>query len=339
MNLDDFNIESLSDEQLAGQRLMVGFEGQELNRDLEFLIGTLKVGGIILFAGNVSTPDQVKALCASAQEYAAACKQPPLLIAIDQEGGQVARLKEPFTQFSGNPAMRGEADAASFADVTAKELCQVGINMNMAPVMDVGFPDIDSVMAQRVFGNDPKWVSRLGLTIINGLQQKKIMAVAKHFPGIGRTTLDSHLYLPVLDTPLEEMEATDLVPFRAAIEAGVSGIMLSHILYRAIDPEWPASLSRRVAKELLRERMGYEGVVMTDDLDMKAIKHDIQTVIRQILAADIDISLICHKGPNIEAAFREILKRIRQNDRLKAAGMASVKRILNLKRRYLAMED
>ena len=194
---------------------MVGFDGTRLNEDLKFLIDHIKAAGIILFAANLETPDQIKDLCFTVQDYAESCGQPPLFIAIDQEGGQVARLKEPFTQFPGNPHIHHEKDAVHFAEVTAAELNQVGINMNMAPVMDVAPQDINSIMAKRAFGGDPDWVSRLGVKVIEHLQRNNIMAVAKHFPGIGRTIMDSHLDLPVQEDDLTAIERFDLIPFAA----------------------------------------------------------------------------------------------------------------------------
>lgn len=331
------DIEAFSDEQLAGQRLMVGFEGTELNKELMFLIDKLKVGGIILFAENLSNRNQIKQLSFSVQDYTRSCGQPPLLIAIDQEGGQVSRLKEPFTRFPGNPKMEGIEDAIRFASVTAAELKEVGINMNLAPVLDVVPKGVDSVMSGRAFGHDPMRISELGVTVIKHLQESKIMSVAKHFPGIGRTTIDSHIDMPSLNTDLKAMESTDLVPFEAAIQHEVSGIMVSHILYKAIDPKWPASLSSTITGDILRRRMGFEGIIMTDDLDMGAIKkhYDVKTVIRQILLADIDIALICHKGPDIESAFVEILNTLVSSQSQKAKGTKSVKRIVKLKRKYL----
>ena len=331
------DITAFSDEQSAGQRLMVGFDGTELNRDLMFLINTLKVGGIILFARNLSNPDQIKQLCSSVQEYARSCGRPPLFIAIDQEGGKVARLKEPFTRFPGNPKMKGVEDAAHFARITAGELVEVGINMNLAPVLDVAPEGVKSVMADRAFGHDPMRVSKLGVAVIEHLQQGKVMAVAKHFPGIGRTTLDSHYEMPALDVDVKSMGSTDLLPFEAAIKHDVAGIMLSHIFYKKIDPEWPASLSACVARDLLRKQMGFDGIITTDDLDMGAIKkhYDIRTVICQILLAGIDIALICHKGPDIENAFEVILKSFSDSNRIREKGAKSLIRILKLKRKYL----
>ena len=328
---------TFSDEQLAGQRLMAGFDGTTLNADLKFLINRLKAGGIILFSRNLDAPDQIKQLCDEIQNYARLCEQPPLFIAVDQEGGQVARLKEPFTQFPGNPYMKNEEDAIHFAQVTATELTRVGINMNMAPVMDVASGEINSIMAQRAFGGDPAWVTRLGVKVIEHLQSNNIIAVAKHFPGIGRTVLDSHMDLPMLDDDLSAFERMDLIPFDAGIQHGVSGVMLSHIFYKNLDPQWPASLSDKIAKTLLREQMGFDGLVLTDDLDMGAIvqHYDIQTTIRRILAAEIDLALICHKGPNIEIAYKTLLQEIMVSADMKAKGIESVKRIMKLKERYL----
>jgi len=163
------------------------------------------------------------------------------------------------------------------------------------------------------------------------------MAVAKHFPGIGRTVLDSHLEMPPLDADLQTLESSDLRPFYRALEYDVSGIMLSHILYSKIDKKWPASLSTKIAKDLLRVGMGFDGIVMTDDLDMGAIKnnYDIKAVIKQILMADIDITLICHKGPNIEIAYEKILKELKDSKSIKTKGKESVKRILETKEKYL----
>jgi beta-N-acetylhexosaminidase len=331
------DIASFSNEQSAGQRLMVGFDGTELNPDLKFLIKTLHVGGIILFARNLINPGQIKRLCSSVQEYARSCGRPPLFISIDQEGGKVARLKEPFTQFPGNPQMKGPEDAIHFARVTAAELTEIGVNMNLAPVLDVAPQDIDSVQATRVFGHDPLWVSELGTVVIDHLQSNNIMSVAKHFPGIGRIIVDPHDEISDLDIDADAMQTTDLLPFTAAIENNVAGIMLSHIRYPKMDARWPATLSAIIAHDLLRKQMGYGGVIMTDDLDMGAIKKhfDIKTVLRQILSADIDIALICHKGPDIENAFQEILKSFSDSNRIKEKGSQALKRIMNLKRKYL----
>lgn len=318
---------------------MAGFEGTSLDDEVKGLIADIKVGGLILFAYNIQTPEQVGALCRSAQKFAAACGQPPLLIAIDQEGGSVARLKEPFTRFPDAAQMTTPDAVDTFTTTTATDLKSIGINMNMAPVLDVAFEPGVSIMARRAYGTTPQMVAAQGTRVIRGLQQHTIMAVAKHFPGIGRTTLDSHFDLPVLDSvDLNTMQTSDLIPFRQAVSAHVAGVMLSHIRYPQIDPDWPASLSPIIVKDLLRKEMGYTGVIMTDDLDMGAIaKHyDMRTVVRQIIAADIDLALICHKGPHIPKAFDLLKEDISSNNR--NAHRQSVARIMALKNTYLKPE-
>ncbi len=317
---------------------MIGFDGTELGAETRALIAELHIGGLILFSQNLDTPEQIARLCRQAQAQAAACGLPPLFIAIDQEGGQVARLREPFTVFDGNPAMRGRNDAAHFGRVTAAELSALGINMDMAPVVDVAFT-ADSVMDRRAFAGDPARVAEMGVAVIEALQGNGVMAVAKHFPGIGRTTLDSHLDRPLLDTPWRELAASDLLPFEAAVRRGVSGVMLSHIVYRDRDPRWPASLSVKIAHDVLRDRMGYDGLVMTDDLDMGAIKkyYDIDTVMQRVLAADIDLALICHRGPDIARAYEVMLSELGKSARLRRRARRSAGRILATKEKYIPL--
>ncbi len=325
----------ISKKEMAGQRLMLGFEGIELNEDLKHIIGDINACGIILFKRNIETPEQVASLCKACQDYAKSCGIPPLFIAVDQEGGVVARLKEPFTLFKGNPFIESVREAGNFAFVTANELKQAGINMNFAPVLDIVPEGVDSIMKDRVFKGDAKNVSRLGIEVIHTLQSNGIMAVAKHFPGIGRTIKDSHFHLPVLDIDIETLKRSDMVPFVDANKEKVSGIMMSHILYPKLDRHWQASLSPLIGNDLLRSQMGYDGLVMTDDLDMKAIEHDMKTCIRQILRAGIDMALICHKGPDIDVAWQEIIKRLNEDERLYLKGQISVERILRYKKKYL----
>ncbi len=317
---------------------MAGFTGTRINAELKSLIGQLKIGGLILFSQNLQTPQQIRQLCLEAQQFARSCGQPPLFIAVDQEGGQVVRLKAPaFTEFAGNPAVKSERDAVHFAEVTATELAEVGINMNMAPVVDVAPDEVNSIMAGRAFGGDPHRVAQLGVAVIEHLQKNRILAVAKHFPGIGRTALDSHVELPVCDVGLSDLERFDLIPFKAAITGGVCAVMLSHVVYPQLDPRWPASLSTRIARDLLRRQLGFDGLVLTDDLDMGAIRHhhDIRTAMGRILAADVDMALVCHTGPNIEIAFVEILKTLGDDPGLKTRGIESVARIMAAKSKYI----
>ncbi len=331
------NPSSFPDKMLAGQRLIAGFDGPGFNDDLRFLIEQLNVAGIILFSGNLEGPEDIREMCAAAQSCAADCGLPPLLIAIDQEGGTVARLREPFTLFPGNAHINDYDAADRFGRISAVELGHIGVNMNFAPVMDVASLCENSIMKDRSFPGNPQNVARLGCRVIDSLQAGGIMAVAKHFPGLGRTTADSHIDRPSLETGPDEMAATDLVPFQAAIDSDVSAVMLSHILYTGWDRDWPAGMSVKIVKTLLRDKMGFDGVVMTDDLDMGAIvrHYDIKTVIRRVIEADIDLAMVCHRGPARQAAFDTLLEKICSDESAREASLRSVSRVLQLKRKCL----
>jgi beta-N-acetylhexosaminidase len=334
------DISNESADELAGQRLMLGFDGTRFDDDLRDLIARFRPGGLILFKRNVEDPDRLRALCADAQAFARSLGLPPLLFSIDQEGGAVARLGPPFTVFPGNPAMADEADAERFGRISAAELLDVGIGMNLAPVMDVVLPGEPSVMESRVFAGGPDRVARMGCRVVRALQENGVLAVAKHFPGIGRTVLDSHEDLPRMSESRAEIERVELPPFRAAVREGVAGIMLSHILYPALDPEWPAGLSVAIARDLLRGEMGYDGLVLTDDLDMGAIRRhfSIAEAIPRILAAEVDLILVCRPGPAQEQARDEIRRHIRADPDLRAAARRSAERILRAKRRVFPEE-
>ncbi len=325
---------ALSDEQLAGQLLMAGFHGTELNSGLKFFIDTLHIGGVILFSRNVESPGQLRRLCRSIQDYATGKTGSPLLIAIDQEGGRVARLRAPFTEFPGNPSMRGIEDVKRFVEITSRELKTAGVNMNLVPVLDVAPGGIDSVMAERAFGADPAWASKMGSEMIRGYQDRGVIPCAKHFPGIGRTSLDSHEVTPFSDLSLEELENFELVPFKSAIAQNVDSIMLSHVVYRKIDPDWPASLSVAVSSGLLRKRLGFQGVILTDDIEMGAIKKrfDMNVVVHQFLISEADIMLVCHDRSLVESVFGDIVKAAKDDPGIKEKMAASVNRIRRLKK-------
>jgi beta-N-acetylhexosaminidase len=320
---------------MPGQRLMLGFDGLELNAELKHLIKDIGAGGLILFRRNIETSEQVSCLCSDCQAYAKSSELPPLFIAIDQEGGAVARLREPFTVFKGNPFIETSEEARNFALITAKELKSIGVNMNFAPVLDIIPDGVDSIMKDRAFPGHPEKVALLGREVIRTFQENGIMAVGKHFPGIGRTVKDSHFFLPELETDIDTLTASDLVPFKIAHQADVAGIMLSHILYTDIDKTWPASLSHNIAWELLREQMQYKGLVMTDDLDMKAIEKDIETCMSRILRCGIDMALICHQGPNIDRAFEAVQRLLDEDETLNESAQKSVERILRYKKQYI----
>lgn len=328
------NLATWSPAQLAGQRLLVGFDGTRFDDALRTRIVDLKVGGLILFARNIVSPEQLAALCRAAQRCAADCGQPPLMIAIDQEGGRVARLPPPFTQFpEGAPGIATLAAAERFAAVTAAELAEAGVTVDLAPVMDVATPEGGGVMDRRALGSTPLAVAARGVAVISGLQSRGVMAVAKHFPGLGRTRLDSHLDLPALALEESELESHELIPFRAAAAAGVGGIMLAHLRCAAIDPDWPASLSAAAVEGWLRRRWGYRGLVLTDDLEMGAITRHfpLETAVRRAVAAGVDLLLVCHSLEKQRDAVGVIGEAIASEVRARRQAEIAVARILAAK--------
>ena len=316
---------------LAGQKLMVGFDGTVFNSDLEFLISKLKISGLVLFSRNIESPIQLKKLVNDIHKFAEKSNIPKLFIGIDQEGGQVARLKKPFVTFEGNPSINNKQEAEIFAKKQAFQLLDMKINMNFAPVLDVIPENFDSIMEKRAFTGNPENVGKLGCHIIKTMQKLNVLAVAKHFPGIGRTIHDSHFELPVVDRNIDELASEELIPFQMSINSKVSGIMLSHILYPKLDSTWQASLSPKIARHLLREKLSFNGLILTDDLDMKSVKHDIKTSARQILKSSLDIVLICHKGPKIEEMFNEFKRLLNKNSTYLESAKSSLQRILKLK--------
>lgn len=265
-------------EQKIGQVLMIGFDGLELHPELREMIECCHLGGLVLFARNVESPAQLASLTRDLQATARANGLPGLLLAIDQEGGRVARLTEDkgFTEFPSAMAMGATGDpylAHLAAVALAREMRAVGINADFAPVLDVNNNAANPVIGTRSFSFDPQQAADFGVSFLQGLQEEGILAFGKHFPGHGNTHQDSHFSLPVVNVGREQLEAVELLPFRAAIQAGVAGIMSAHISFPALDPDGlPATLSPRVLVDLLRLELGFEGLLATDSLEMGALE-------------------------------------------------------------------
>jgi len=307
--------------------------GTFLDENTDMLIRDYNIGGIILFSRNIQDPVQLAILCNQIQDKSIEYHGLPMFLAVDQEGGRVARLKRPFTEFSGNEAIGIAADplksAFEFGTVTAKEMKLVGLNMNMAPVIDVGRDNIETHLRGRIFGENPEVVGALGCTVINALQNSGILAVAKHFPGLGRTSIDPHLNLPSIDIDEGEIKKINLPPFNDAIKEHVAGIMTSHAIYPALDPERPATLSPRILIGLLREKMGFKGLIITDDLEMGAIEKKYSVAEGALLAfkAGADILLVCENQDNVYRAISLIRKKALQENQLNPRLEESFKRI------------
>lgn len=287
---------SATEEADARSLLLVGFTGTEVDPDLRDLVRS-GILGVILFGRNVESPAQVAALTADLKRTAAGS----LLVAVDQEGGAVRRLRAGFSQVPSMRlvgAMRDAALAHRVGRLLGRELRAVGIDLDLAPVLDVDTNPDNPVIGARSFSSDPAWVSALGVALGRGLEWEGVGACAKHFPGHGDTLVDSHRGLPRLGHALPRLEAVELLPFRAWIQAGFGAIMTAHILFEAIDRERPATLSKAVISGLLRERLGYQGAVLTDDLEMRAIADHVGRGPAAVLAieAGADVVLACAPG-------------------------------------------
>jgi len=324
---------------------MIGVPGPALDNETDELIREGHIGGVILFSRNIENPLQLAALCRDLQAAASKAQDSPLFLAVDQEGGRVARLKDPFKSFPGNAAIGTDEEpvkrAIEFATVTSNEMKIVGLNMNLAPVVDVQRGEIEKHLAGRSFGEDPEVVAYLGRTVVKHLQKNGIMAVAKHFPGLGRADVDPHFHLPKINIDLEEMEKINLLPFAAAIDEGVCGIMTSHAIYPALDHELPATLSPTVLTKVLRERMGFRGLTVTDDLEMGAIVTDrsVADGALESFQAGADILLICKDQTHAREGL-DALRQAASKGTISAERLAqSLKRIRETKTRFLVHRE
>ena len=330
-------IAEMTIEEKVGQLIMVGFEGTQANETIETYIRERFVGGVVLFSRNIQSPQQTAELTNELQRLAEATShQIPLFIGIDQEGGWVIRLKEGATVLPGNMALgaTGSIELAERAgEVTALELAAVGVNLNFAPVMDVNNNPQNPVIDRRSFGESPELVSRLGVAYIHGLQGNGVLGTAKHFPGHGDTTVDSHFDLPTVNHNRERIHALELQPFRAAIDADVAAIMTAHIVYPAFDPDRPATLSPAILTDLLREELGFDGLLITDDMEMKAIDERYRSGEAAVMAveAGADIVMVLWTPAKQIEVFDALLSAVKSGRISQTRLDQSVERILKSK--------
>jgi beta-N-acetylhexosaminidase len=293
----------------VGQLAIVGFNGHTLPAEVRQIAREFDLGGVVLFGRNVQEPEQVAELSREAQALAT---EIPLWVSVDQEGGRVARLKRPFTEW---PPMQtlgragDEALAERFARALAAELKAVGISLDYTPVLDVLTNPKNPVIGDRALAERAEDVARLGAVIIRTLQSEGIAACGKHFPGHGDTSVDSHFELPLIEHPPDRLEAVEFVPFKAAIAADVASIMTAHILVPALDDERPATLSPAIVDGWLRQKLGFGGVIFTDDMAMKAIsaRYGLADASVQAIAAGCDGVLMCAPQPDDQTVALEAI--------------------------------
>jgi len=295
-----------------GQRLIVGFDGETVPPELLRLDEEWGLGGFILFKRNLKELNQIFTLNETLQGLG---RGTPPFIGVDQEGGRVARLPEPYTQFpdmvcvgqNGTVSMAYEVGA-----ILGRELGASGFNLNFAPVLDVNTNPDNPIIGTRAISSDPEVVATLSHSMIKGLFDNSVVACGKHFPGHGDTTEDSHVTLPVCDKSEEELLAVEMYPYRRLMEMGSSldMVMLSHVLYPQLDPKLPASLSPKIIQEFLRAEVGFRGVTISDDLEMAAIAdhHSMEEVTHMGFNAGLDLFLVCHDIDKQVTVLETLLK-------------------------------
>jgi beta-N-acetylhexosaminidase len=321
-----------------GRLLIAGFGGSQVPVELRSIAREFGLGGVILFSRNIEAPEQVAELC-----YDVGRLEPdlPLWVSIDQEGGRVARLKAPFTEWPPMATLGRSGDARlaeRFARALAAELKAVGVTLDYAPVLDVMTNAKNPVIGDRALATTADEVAKLGATIIRTLQAEGVAACGKHFPGHGDTSVDSHLELPLVEHPPDRLRAVEFVPFRAAVQADVATIMTAHVLVPSLDEDRPATLSRRVVTDLLRNELGYGGVILSDDLEMKAIAHTYAVPDAAVMAIDAgcDGVLICSGDHAAQAAALEALVHAVETQRLPYARVEdALQRQQRAKERFL----
>jgi beta-N-acetylhexosaminidase len=324
--------------EMTGQMLMSGFEGTTLNKETEDLIRNRHVGGLILFSRNYENPKQLHTLIRDLQDVATSTSTGlPLFISVDQEGGRVARLTEPFTKYPPLCCLghaQSESLAYRFGQSLAAELLDVGINMDYAPVLDVHTNPDNPIIGDRAIASDPDTVAKLANSFIKGFKDKGMIPVGKHFPGHGDTHVDSHLDLPTVKRDAATLEAVELVPFRETIAQGLEVIMTAHVIYSAWDNKNTATFSKTILQDILRQKLGFQGVIMSDDLEMKAVEKyfSFDAFPRMGVEAGIDMFLVCNSVEKIKVLHDQLMKDVSNGTILTAPIQQSVERILRLKK-------
>ena len=321
-----------------GQLLIAGFDGAAVPIELKSLAREFGLGGVILFARNIVEPEQVAEL---AYDAARLVPDLPAWVSVDQEGGRVARLKAPFTEWPPMATLGRSGDialAGRFARALAAELKAVGITLDYAPVLDVHTNPKNPVIGDRALAETADVVGRLGAAIIDALQTQGIAACGKHFPGHGDTSTDSHLELPLVEHPPERLREVEFEPFRAAVAADVATIMTAHVLVPSLDEKVPATLSKRIVG-MLRDELRFQGVILSDDLEMKAVaaSYPVPEAAVRAVAAGCDGVLICSGDHDAQAAALEALVHAIEEERIPFSRIEdALKRQQRAKERFLA---
>ena len=328
-------VESMSQTEKLGQMVMIGIQGTKVDDDSLYMLNQYHMGGVILFDRNMESPEQVKQLTSDLQ--AQSNEKVPLFIGIDEEGGDVVRMAEKLTPPPSQKEIGATGDieqAKTWAIKTAKSLKDMGINVNFAPVADVGSND------KRSYSTDTNTVIDFVRAATKGYQQENIIYSLKHFPGIGKGRVDSHVDSSSIDVAKEVLMTEDIIPFKTIIDENDPNdyfILVSHLKYPALDEEYPASLSSKIMTDLLRNELGYKGIIITDDMEMGAVANhnDFRSIGVKAVKAGADIVLVCHEYEHQQEVYLGLLDAVNSGEISQERIDESVKRIIKVKLLHL----
>lgn len=331
-------LEEMNLDEKIGQMIIAGVPGTSLDVNTKSLINDNKIGGIIFYENNLDNPKQSIQLVndLKAENWKNSL---PLFISTDEEGGKVSRMPGGLTDLPNNDEIglvNDEVFSFEIGSLLGKELNAFGLNLNYAPVLDVNSNPRNTVIGNRSFGNNPELVSEMGIQTMKGIQSQQIISVVKHFPGHGETAVDSHFELPKVNKQLKELSELELIPFENAISSGADVVMVAHILLPALDQVYPSSMSKEIISNLLREELNFSGVIMTDDMTMKAItdNYDIGNAALQSVEAGSDIILVAHDYYKVVATIKAIKSAVEAGEISEERIDESVNRIIQLKLKY-----
>ena len=328
-------VASMSQTEKLGQMVMIGIQGTKVDDDSLYMLNQYHMGGVILFDRNMESPEQVKQLTSDLQVQSN--EKVPLFIGIDEEGGDVVRMAEKLTPPPSQKEIGATGDieqAKTWAIKTAKSLKEMGINVNFAPVADVGSND------KRSYSTDTNTVIDFVRAATKGYQQENIIYSLKHFPGIGKGKVDSHIDSSSIDVAKEVLMAEDIIPFKTIIDENGPNdyfILVSHLKYPALDEEYPASLSSKIMTDLLRNELGYKGIIITDDMEMGAVANhnDFRSIGVNAVKAGADIVLVCHEYEHQQEVYLGLLDAVNSGEISQERIDESVKRIIKVKLLHL----
>ena len=328
---------TMSLDEKIGQMIFAGITGTTMDTNTKNLLTKYKVGGIIFYKDNLIDPTQAVQLLN--QMKSESDQKVPLLLGVDQEGGRVTRLPGGLINFPTNKEI-GAINNSQFSyhvgTMLGKELKEFGFNLDFAPVLDINSNPNNPVIGDRSYGNNSEIVSKLGIQTFKGIQSQNIIPTIKHFPGHGDTSVDSHLELPIVNKSLQQLKELELIPFEQAINSGADVVMVAHILLPKLDAAFPSSMSKNIITGILRKQLDYSGVVITDDMTMKAIidHYSIGRAAVESVKAGSDIILVGHDYNNIVETISSLKIAVQKGEITEQRINESVSRILKLKKKY-----